>query len=121
MVTKFLGASKLKMNEGVGTPDTVVPSRDAVGKGEDSLSGQAESRPEVVSATTHGMPEEPTPKAEPPLAGGEQFSNRPDKDEPPKVPRRDPLRDLPKGVFEPFNFSSQFSKQFSRRFPFRFG
>ena len=89
VVTKFLGASKLKMNEGEGTPVTVVPSRDAVGKGEVSLSGQADVRPEVVPATTPGMPEEPSPKAEPPLAGGEQFSNRPDKEEPPKVPRRD--------------------------------
>ena len=77
------------MNEGEGTPVTVVPSRDAAGKGEVSLSGQADPRPEVVSATTPGMPEEPSPKAEPPLAGGEQFSNRPDKEEPPKVPRRD--------------------------------
>ena len=87
MVTKFLGASKLKMNEGEGTPVTIVPPRDAEGKGEESLSDQAGLRSEATPVATHGMSKEPTPRAEPPLAGGEQFSDRPDKDEPPKVPR----------------------------------
>ena len=61
------------MGEGEGTPFTNVPSQDAGEKREVSLFGQAALQSEVVSATTHGMPEGQSPKAEPPLEGGDLF------------------------------------------------